>query len=73
MRLNPTFIKPYFRCAQAYHTLDKYEECVKMAEKGLEVDPECKELKDLKKDAEKEIEKALARAQQKGVEVNQKV
>ena len=37
MRLNPTFIKPYFRCAQAYLTLEKYEECIKMADKGLEV------------------------------------
>lgn len=37
MRLNPTFIKPYFRCAQAYLTLEKYEECVKMSDQGLAV------------------------------------
>ena len=41
MKLNPTFIKPYYRCAQAFNTLEKYEECIKISEKGLLVKNFC--------------------------------
>lgn len=37
IKLNPSFIKPYYRCAQAYLVLDKFEEVIKIAEQGLQV------------------------------------
>ena len=54
--IDKTFLRPYVRACEALLALKKYEKCIKMADKGLLVEKGNKILKDLKKQAEKELE-----------------
>lgn len=73
IRYDPKFIKPYFRGAQAYLILEKYEECVKICEEGLAVDPKCKEIEKVKAEAEEKLAKLRAKVSKLGADADQKV
>ncbi len=73
IRYDPKFIKPYFRGAQAYLILEKFEECVKICEDGLVIDPKCKEIVDIHREASQKLEKLKAKVSKLGADANQKV
>eukprot|EP01017_Pseudomicrothorax_dubius_P004231 TRINITY_DN107_c0_g3_i3.p1 TRINITY_DN107_c0_g3~~TRINITY_DN107_c0_g3_i3.p1 ORF type:complete len:227 (-),score=70.36 TRINITY_DN107_c0_g3_i3:89-769(-) len=50
-------IKPYFRAASSFFELRRYKDAVKKCDAGLEVDPSCDELKQLRITALAEIDK----------------
>eukprot|EP01017_Pseudomicrothorax_dubius_P004223 TRINITY_DN107_c0_g1_i5.p1 TRINITY_DN107_c0_g1~~TRINITY_DN107_c0_g1_i5.p1 ORF type:complete len:330 (+),score=79.23 TRINITY_DN107_c0_g1_i5:195-1184(+) len=54
---NPKMIKPYFRAASSFFELRRYKDAVKKCDAGLEVDPSCDELKQLRITALAEIDK----------------
>jgi len=72
IKYDPKWIKPYFRAAQGYFTLEKYEECVKICDEGLVLDPKCKEIIDIKKDADEKLEKLKAKVAKVGEVKNEK-
>lgn len=75
IQLDPKFVRPYARAAEALLGLGLYEKCIQMAEKGLKLEF-IKELKEVRDEAikkhEAELEK-LKEKQQKKKESNEEL
>jgi len=55
MKLDPNFVRPYARAAEALLNLGNYEKCIQMADKGLHIEF-IKELKDVREEAIKKYD-----------------
>lgn len=75
MKLDPTFVRPYARAAEALLGVGNYEKCIQMADKGLHIEF-IKELKDVREEAMKkydEEQEKLKVKQTKKKEANQEI
>ena len=75
LKLEPTFVRPYARAAEALLGLGNYEKCIQMADKGLHIEF-IKELKDVRDEAIKKYEEEqdkLKVKQTKKKEVNNEI
>lgn len=70
--IDKNFISPYIRACEALNGLEKFDKCVKIANKGLTVEPKNKILKDLKKEAEAGLKRLDEIHKKKQEKVNQK-
>ena len=53
LSINKNNIKLYVRATEAFLKLEKYDRCIKFADKGLEIDPNQKALLEMKNEAQK--------------------
>ncbi|EGC32391.1 hypothetical protein DICPUDRAFT_38478 [Dictyostelium purpureum] len=65
IEFNPLNIKGYFRMAKAFIALSKFKEAIETCDKGIEQDPESKDLPTLKQTAQKKIDDIKRREQEK--------
>ena len=64
MKLDPGFVRPYARAAEALFGLKNYEKCIQMADKGLHIEF-IKELKDVREEANRKYEEELEKLKAK--------
>jgi hypothetical protein len=71
--LNPSFIKPYHRCAQALQFLEKWEDAKKILDRAVQVDKDVPEINALLGVVNKKLEEIAERKKQKKLEYDAKV
>ena len=64
IQISPTFIRPYVRACESLLRLDKYEKCIRLADKGLQVEF-LKELKEIRDEAVKKLDIETEKLRQK--------
>lgn len=64
MKLQPNYVRPYARAAEALLGLENYEKCIQMADKGLHIEF-IKELKDIREEAMKKYDEQQQKLKEK--------